>query len=407
MTKGTETPQKKKRPYGDGSVYQRADGRWESIARYTDPLTGEKHKKSFYGKGPKEVLGKKRAFEDDLKRGIVPKAGKLTVEDWLDDWLQTYKKNTVRQNTYEGYQRVINGHLKPTIGKKPLKDLRPEHVQKMLNNKMLNGNLRNEGTPLSARQVEYIYAVLHMALERALKNGLVSRNVCDVVDKPKKVKREFIPWNIKQTNKFLNSVKDIRLFPLYMVAWGTGLRRAEILGLQWTDVDLNKGTITVRRALVRVKGGYKFQEPKTDKSRRTVPLPTAVVDALKDWKKQQAKENMKWNGLHKDLPDDERPPYNPLNMVFCNELGEPINPEFISRSFKRDLKKAGLPEIRFHDLRHGHATMLLELGEDLKIISERLGHSTITLTADTYSHVREELQREASDRLDQVLFLRK
>lgn len=192
-----------------------------------------------------------------------------------------------------------------------------------------------------------------------------------------------------------------------MVAWGTGLRRSEILGLKWDDIDFKKGTLTVRRTLVRVKGGYKFGEPKTKKSRRTIPLPEQVTLELKIWKKNQAKEKMAWNVLHKDVELEQRPKYNAMNLVFCNEIGEPTNPEFISRSFKRDLKMANLPEIRFHDLRHGHATMLLELGEDIKVISDRLGHSTITLTADTYSHVREKMQREASNKLDQVLKLKR
>lgn len=404
MTKDTEAS-KKKRAYGEGGIFQRQDGSedWIGTTRYIDPETGEKKKHFVYGKTRKEVAAKKKAFEEELKKGILPKAGKMTLSTWLDTWLETYVKIRVRQNTYEGYKRIVEGHLKPKLGNNTLKNLRPDQVQKMLNEKLISGNLRDKGNPLGPRQVEYIYAVLHMALERALKNGLVTRNVCDAVDKPKKIKHEFIPWTMEQTNKFLITVKGGRLFPLYMVAWGSGLRRAEILGLQWPDIDLKKGTLTVRRALVRIKGGYQFQEPKTAKSRRTVPLPEATTKALRTWKSKQARERMAWRGLHKDLPEEEKAEYNPLNMVFCSEIGEPINPEFISRSFKRDLAAAKLPEIRFHDLRHGHATMLLELGENLKVISERLGHSTITLTADTYSHVREKMQREASHKLDSVL----
>lgn len=139
----------------------------------------------------------------------------MTVGQWLDTWLETYAKNRVRQNTFEGYQRVVNGHLKPSIGSFILKDLRPEQVQKMLNQKLAAGNLRTGG-PLGSRQVEYIYVVLHMALEQAVKNQLVSRNVCDAVDKPKKEKKDFIPWTTEQTNHFLNSVKKSRLFPLYI-----------------------------------------------------------------------------------------------------------------------------------------------------------------------------------------------
>lgn len=396
---------KEKRAYGEGGIYQRKDGSgtWIGKTRYEDPDTGSRKEHFVYGKSRKEVASKKKAFEDDLKKGALPNKGKIVLSEWLDTWLETYAKIGVRQNTYEGYKRIVEGHLKPTLGDITLKNLRPHHVQKMLNEKHSSGNLREKGQPLSPRQVEYIYAILHMALERALKNNLVVRNVCDAVDKPKKVKNEFIPWSIEQTNDFLSSVKGSRLFPLYMVAWGTGLRRAEILGLQWSDIDLARGNLTVRRALVRVKGGYKFQEPKTAKSRRIVPLPTAVISALKKWKSRQANEKIQWNAKFIDIEPEKRPVYNPLNMVFCNEAGEPTNPEFISRSFKRDLKRAILPDIRFHDLRHGHATMLLELGEDLKVISERLGHSTITLTADTYSHVSEKMQQEASSKLDNVL----
>ncbi len=399
---GHEKKSGNKRPYGEGSVFMRKDGTWVGVTRYEDPETGEKKKHYVYGKGQKEVAGKKRTFEDDLKKGIVPKAGKITIENWLDTWLDTYAKTRTRQNTYEGYKRIIENHLKPTIGKRMLKDLRPEHVQKMLNERLEKGNKRTKG-PLGHRQVEYIYAVLHSALERAVKNNLVIRNVCDAVDKPKIIKHEFMPWTVEETNKFLTSVKSCRLFPLYLTAWGTGLRRAELLGLRWEDIDLKKGTLTVRRVLVRIKGGHKFQEPKTKKSRRTVPLPDAVTEELKSWKSRLAQEELKWRGKHKNMKPEDIPPFNPDKQVFPDELGQPMNPEFVSRSFKADLKKAKLPETRFHDLRHGHATMLLELGEDLKVISERLGHSTITMTADTYGHVRERMQREASRKLDQIL----
>ncbi len=403
-TKGRK-PKEQKRGHGEGSIYQRSDKTYAGVSRYIDPETGGRKKHFVYGKSRKEAAAKKVAWEDEFKKGVLPTKTKMTLNQWLDTWLDTYKKDSVRQNTYEGYQRVVTGHLKPSIGSIILKDLRPEQVQKMINQKLAVGNINTAG-PLGPRQVEYIYTVLHMALEQAVKNQLVARNVCDVVSKPKKVKNEFMPWTTEQTNHFLNSVTTSRLFPLYMVAWGTGLRRSEILGLKWEDVDLKKGTLSVRRTLVRVKGGYKFGEPKTKKSRRTIPLPEQLTQELVIWKSKQAREKKKWNALYKDVESDQRPEYNAINLVFCNEIGEPINPEYISRTFKRDLERAKLPDIRFHDLRHGHATMLLELGEDIKVISDRLGHSTITLTADTYSHVREKMQREASNKLDQVLKLK-
>lgn len=402
-------PREQCRAHGEGSIYERPDGSWAGVSRYTDPETGQTKKHFVYGKSPKEVAAKKKDFENDLKKGILP-TNKTTVGKWLDTWLENYARIRVRQNTFEGYRLVVRSHLKPAIGDFMLKDLQPHQVQKMLNKKLESGGLKKDkdghiGGPLSPRMIEYIYAVLHMALEQAVKNGLVARNVCDAVDKPKKVRNEFMPWTTEQTNLFLNSVKGNRLFPLYMVAWGAGLRRSEILGLKWEDIDLKKGALSVRRTLVRVKGDppYKFGEPKTKKSRRTIPLPDQVTQALKVWKKHQAAENLRWNGLHAHVAMEDRPAFNPYNLVFCNEAGEPMNPDYISKTFKKDLEEAKLPEIRFHDLRHGHATQLLELGEDIKVISDRLGHSTITLTADTYSHVRERLQREASEKLGKVL----
>lgn len=381
----------KRRANGEGSVSVRKDGTFEVKVSYYDSSTGEAKRKTFYGKTRKEAVDKMKAFEEEIKKGILPTKEKLTVSQWLDRWAETYAKNRVRQNTFEGYKIAINAHLKPTIGAFILKELRPDQVQKMLNERLASGNQRTGG-PLGARMVEYIYTVLHMALEQAVKNSLVARNVCDAVDKPKKRKHEFMPWTTEQMNQFLSTTQATRMFPVYMLVWGTGLRRSELLGLRWQDVDLKKGTITVNQTMVRVKGGYTFGEPKTKKSRRTIPLPGAVTSTMKAWKTAQNKEKLAFDGE-----------YNGLGLVFCNEIGQPYPPEQIGRTFKQDLEKAKLPGIRFHDLRHGHATMLLELGEDLKVISDRLGHSTITLTADTYSHVREKMQSAASLKLDQTL----
>jgi integrase len=403
-------PKEQNRGHGEGSIYQRKDETWAGVSRYTDPETGQTKKHFVYGKIRKEVVTKKDAWEDEFKKGILPTKVKMTVEQWLETWMETYKKNSIRQNTFESYQVIINAHINPTIGKISLKELQPQQVQHMINEKSTSGRTRTDnygkkGGPLSPRMVEYIYSVLHTALEQAVKNGLVVRNVCDAVDKPKKVKHEFMPWTTEETNQFLSSIKDSRLFPFYLTECGTGLRRSEILGLQWPDIDFKTGTLTVRRSLVRVKGGYKFGEPKTKKSRRTIPLPEQVIQKLKAWKAWQSKEKMAWHALHIDVEPSKKPEFNPLNMVFCDEIGQPLKPDFITTSFKRDLERAKLPDIRFHDLRHGHATMLLELGEDLKVISERLGHSSITMTADTYSHVREKMQKEASNKLDKVLNL--
>ena len=383
-----------RRGNGEGSIYQRSDGLWVALISYTDPVTNAKERKPLYGKTRPEVLAKKKEWQAEVDKngGVVP-VGKMTVENWLTDWLEIYKKSSVRENTYQGEKRIVEKHLIPVIGSYKLKDLRSEHIQKMLNNKLKTGSLKGN-KPLSPRMVEHIYIVLHDALKQAVKNQIIARNPCVAVNKPKKNKTEFIPWTTEQTNAFLKSVKDNRLFPLYMVAWGAGLRRSEILGLKWSDIDFKRGTLTVNRSLVKVVGSppYKFEDPKTKKSRRMIPLPAPVIKELATWKKRQASEKLAFNGS-----------YNPLNLVFCDEAGQPYNPDLISRSFKSDREAAQLPEIRFHDLRHGHATQLLEMGEDIKVISDRLGHSTISITADTYAHVAEKMQRSASNKLGKTL----
>lgn len=383
----------RRRGHNEGSIYQRKDGRWVAEISYRDPETNEPKRKPLYGKSRPEVLAAKKQWQKDFENtGIVP-AAKLLTKDWLTSWLETYKKPSVRENTFQGEKRIVEKHLIPTIGHHPLKDLRADHIQKMLNAKLESGSLKGN-KPLSPRMVEHIYVVLNDALNQAVKSQIIGRNPCVAVNKPKKSKTEFTPWTTEQTNQFLTSVKNSRLFPLYMVAWGAGLRRSEILGLQWPDIDLKKNSLTVNRVLVKITGTppYKFQDPKTKRSRRTIPLPMPVVKELKAWKGNQAAEKIAFNG-----------PYNILNMVFCNEAGQPFNPDYISRQFRVDQTSAKLPAIRFHDLRHGHATQLLELGEDIKIISDRLGHSSINITADTYAHVREKMQRSASTKLGKTL----
>ncbi len=379
----------RRRRAGEGTIYQRADGTWTAKVTYEDQM-GRTQRKSLYAKTEKEILAKKKSFEKSIERGVIA-ADKLKVSDWLNTWLETYKKPSVKQNTYEGYDRVIKKHLIPTIGSIYLKDLRPEHIQAMINEKSVRGNLLTGG-PLQPRMVEYIYTVLHVALEQAYKNQIIIYNPCDMVTKPQKVKKEFNCWTADQANTFLAAMRGERDYIIYLLALTTGLRRSELIALRWADVDMKHNLLSVKQVMVRVRGGYKFQEPKTIKSKRTIHISNKVVKALKEWKRQQNIEKAAYPGE-----------YNEKDLIFCSIMGEPVNPESVSRNFKKDLEAAKLPEIRFHDLRHCHASMLLERGTDLKTISDRLGHSTITMTADIYSHITDKLQAQAVKSLDDVL----
>lgn len=379
----------KRRRAGEGTIYQRADLTWTAKVTYEDQM-GRTQRKSLYAKTEKDIMAKKKAFEKSIERGVIA-AEKLKVKDWLTTWLETYKKPSVKQNTFEGYERVVKGHLIPTLGSLYLKDLRPEHIQAMINEKSTKGNLLT-GDPLQPRMVEYIYAVLHGALDQAYKNQIIIYNPCDMVTKPQKVKKEFICWTAEQASTFLAAIKKDRNYIIYLLALTTGMRRSELLGLRWDDVDLKKNLLSVKQVMVRVKGGYKFQDPKTKKSKRTIQISDKVAAALKEWKRKQNIEKAAFPGE-----------YNEQNLILCSIMGEPVNPESVSRNFKKDLEAAKMPDIRFHDLRHCHASMLLEQGIDLKTISDRLGHSTITMTADIYSHITDKLQAKAVTSLDSVL----
>lgn len=379
----------KRRRAGEGTIYQRADGTWTAKVTYKDQL-GRTQRKSLYGKTEKEILAKKKSFEKSLEIGVIV-SDKLKVSDWLTTWLEVYKKPSVKQTTYEGYERVVKGHLIPTIGSVYLKDLRPDHIQAMLNEKSTTGNLKTGG-PLQPRMIEYIYAVLHVALEQAYKNQIIIFNPCGMVTKPQKARKEFYCWTADEASAFLAAMKDDRNYIIYLLALTTGLRRSELLGLRWADIDMKKNLLSVNQVMVRVKGGYKFQEPKTKKSKRTIQVSDKVITSLKQWKRKQSIEKAAFPGE-----------FNKQDLILCSIMGEPVNPESISRNFKKDLEAAKLPDIRFHDLRHCHASMLLEQGADLKTISDRLGHSTIVMTADIYSHITEKLQAKAVNILDDVL----
>lgn len=257
----------------------------------------------------------------------------------------------------------------------------------------------NPNKGLSPRMVEFIWTVLHAALKQAFQNGLVSRNVADGVKKPRKVKQDLNLWTVEEANQFLNMLKktDCRMFAVVLTALGTGARRSELLGLRWTDLDLKAGTMDIKQVLVPVKGdpGYKITPPKTKKSARTIALPEAVKKELEAWRKEQQKEK-RWSGIDPDS-------YNPLNLVFTNEIGQPYSPHTVTHAFTRYRKESGLPPMRLHDMRQLHATTLLRKGADIKTIQEQLGHSTIATTGDFYLHVLDEAKRENARILDDAL----
>ena len=289
--------------------------------------------------------------------------------------------------TYRSYEQIVNNHLIPAFGRVPLSQLKPDAINTYMLRKLKEG--------LSPRSVQYQHAVLRSALQQATRWGIVSRNVARLVTPPRVERPEVRPLTLEEMRHFLSSIEGTRSEALYSLAAGLGLRQSELLGLAWPDVDLEHGTLTIRRSLQRYDGEYHLDEVKSQRSRRTLALPSPLVEALRRQRTVQVAERLKagpqWQG-------DE------WELVFATEAGAPLSSKAVTRAFKKDLKAAELPEKRFHDLRHGAATYALSLGVPLKVVQDILGHSTIAITADTYSHIANELQRDATDRITEGLW---
>jgi len=380
-----------KRGNGEGTISQRNDGRWEGkLTIDYNHQTGKSIRKTFYGKTRKEVQEKMEKVKAQIITGTYVSDRKITVGEWLDTWLITYSKPNVRIATWESYETMIRVHIKPSIGNIPLQDLRPEHLQTLYNDKLKNGRIKGGG--LSPKTVGYIHTVLHMALKQATREQLVIRNVAELVNKPRQKKHEITPLTLDEIKVFLTAVVEHRFFVPFLLECHTGLRRGELLGLRWQDIDFKQNSLTVKQALIRTRQGLLMSEPKTPKSRRTIPLSNEVMATLKSHKAKQSQDKLLAGTA-----------YENADLVFCNALGKPIDPRNFTKQFARILTSAGLPVVRFHDMRHSHATMLLMLNEHPKVVQERLGHSTIAMTLDTYSHILPGMQQQATDKVSQAL----
>ncbi|MGO9178720.1 MAG: tyrosine-type recombinase/integrase [Candidatus Limnocylindrales bacterium] len=310
----------------------------------------------------------------------------LTLGAFLEDWLTDVVRLSVRPRTYVSYCYIVRLHLAPGLGHRPLAALSPADVQAFLNAKSAAG--------LSPRTVAYLRGVLRQALGHAERMDLVFRNAARLARPPRIPRRPVSPLTVEQARTFLLAIRGDRLEALYLVALGVGLRQGEILGLRWPDVDLVAGSITVRYALARIDGQLVLVEPKSASSRRVVPLPAIVRDALTAHRLRQTQECLTL------LP---QPPDPFADLVFTTTLGTPLDGISVTRRFQRILRAAGLPRQRFHDLRHACATLLLAQGVPARVVMETLGHSEISFTLNTYSHVLPALGRQAAERMDEVL----
>jgi integrase len=348
---------------------------------------GQKKRKTVYGKTRAEVAAKLTRALSQREDGLVFDDGGLTVEEYMRRWLKGSVRDTVRTSTYERNKQIVDLHVVPALGRLKLKALTPAQVRWFYREKLDRG--------LSSATVHKMHVVLHKALDQAVRDSLIPRNVTEAVKVPQVRRKEIEPLSAEETKKLLAAASEAgeRFEALYVLAVTTGLRQGELLALRWDDVDLEGRVLRVRRTLTRVKGSYSLGEPKTARSRRSVSLTETTVEALRAHLARQLEEIDRVGSLYQDG-----------GLVFATERGTTVNPSNLRRrSFAPLLERAKLPGIRFHDLRHTCATLLLTKNVNPKVVSEMLGHASIAITLDTYSHVLPNMQDSAARALEEAL----
>ena len=381
-----------KRGNGEGSVCRRPNGRWQGSITIGRDDRGRLIRKYFYGKTRKETSEKlNRAIEELRDNRFINKSDNPTVEQWCHEWLWSYKRNSVKQKTFDQYETILRTHIIPDIGDIRLADLKTMHIQRIIN------KMHDSG--LSHRTIEVMKIVMHAALKQAQRNKLVSENVCENVVLPRKQPKHIRVLNEDEQTKLIAALKDNYIGRGLLFALYTGMRRGEVLALKWSDYDKNEKTISITKALSRVrtynKDGNKMMltvtTPKTDTSIRTVPLIDKAVELLAEHKHKQER--------YMELVGDY---YTDNDLIFSSSRGDYLDPGNFNRKLNKTVKKIGIAQISPHALRHSFATRGLEAEVSLKAMQELLGHSSITVTGDIYTHILKEQKRKEISKLNDV-----
>lgn len=375
-----------------GHIRPRGKGTWAIVVDLGRDPNGKRQQKWH------TVHGNKKDAERELTRllhqlhnGDYVEPSKMTLGEYMQRWLDDYAATNVSAKTFERYAEIVRIHLIPALGRHQLPKLQPLHIQAYYSQALQNGR-KNGGGGLSAQTVLHHHRILREALNHAVRWQMLARNPADSVEPPRSARQEMQVIDGAEIDRLLRASEGSRLHLPILLAIATGMRRGEILALRWQDMDLDAGTLAVVRSLEETRTGFNFKEPKTAKGRRVIALPSMAVSALRRHKAEQAQHRLLLGEGYKDQ-----------GLVCAEPTGEPILPSAISNGFPKLLSKVELPPIRFHDLRHSHATMLLREGIHPKIVSERLGHATIGITLDVYSHVLPSMQEEAARKLDVAL----
>ncbi|MEV2661842.1 site-specific integrase [Paenibacillus larvae] len=345
-----------------------------------DEITGERIQKWFSGYDKKRDAERDMAEKiKEINDGTFIEETDETIEEFMSNWLLN-KKNKVRPGTWKSYAWLINSHLIPNIGNLKLSKLKPLHLNNLYNQKLIK--------VISANSIKKLHGLIKDALNEGIGWGIISRNVASAVSPPRVKKVKFKVWNEEQLKIFLDASSHERYYLAFELAASTGMRIGEILGLRRVDIDLENAKLSVRQSYTKGITGHDFHEPKTASGERLIALFPHTVSLIKGHLEIQEREK-----------EQQAPIYQDHGLVIQTNVGTPVNPRNLSRTYYNILKKCDIPAIRFHDLRHTHATLLLKRGVHPKIVQERLGHSSITITLDTYSHVLPGLQEAALQNL--------
>lgn len=376
----------RRRSNGDGGVYRRAgDGRWVASVDLGYDGSGRRRRKVLYGATRREVVAKLRDAQQRVEVGDPATDSRTMVGPFLTAWIEhALPAASLKVTTQENYATITRAHLIPTLGHLRLDRLAPSHVEQLLVAKREAG--------LSGSTVRLVYTVLRRALDHAVRDGLVRRNVAAAITRPTVAHRDAAVLSPAQAQALLEAARGDRLYALYAVAMAAGLRRGEALALRWSDVDLDVGTLRVVRTVTRTSAGLTFTEPKSARSRRTIPLPAALVAELRGHRTRQVTERLAAGSVWREH-----------GLVFPSVTGTPLDPRNALRAFTTVAGRAGLAGVGLHTLRHTCASLLLAQGVHPRVVMETLGHSGISITMDTYSHVMPQQQREAADRMQAAL----
>ena len=364
----------------NGSIRKRGKDTYELTIDLGRDANGKRRRKFVNVKGTKSKAQRQlRDILASLDKGLPVDTGKITVGEFLVRWLKDYAIPNTRPRTAERYESDIRLHIAPALAHIQLSRLAPSDIQTM------EARLLERGK--SARSVQHVHAVLREALKHAMRWGLTHRNVAEGVDPPKPHRPEIQPPSAEGVWEILGLAETMPYSAVLHFMAFTGCRRGEALGLRWSDVDLENGTAAIVQSLQRLKGqGLQFQAPKSAKGRRSIALDPGTVDMLRDHRGRRLLYQIELDGVYQDH-----------GLVFSGPLGGPLDPSVLTRNFEKLAMKVDLPGVRLHDLRHFHATLMLQEGTNPKIVQERLGHSSFAITMDTYSHVAPGLQEQAAN----------